>query len=143
MPQDKDGKLRTATLKQLKLGAFNLPAVPAFTGPSFEDARKATGVDIEGAIGSGILGLFRCSLTEGGRTLWIEDLPEELVRLLEDQAAAQGIALPGSGPSGAPPPTSGGPPAPPVVPPLVPTGTPKGSAAPPAPLPTGKSGGAK
>lgn len=131
VPQDKDGKLRTATLKQLKLGAFNLPAVPAFTGSSFEDARKATGVDIEGAIGSGILGLFRCSLTEGGRTLWIEDLPEELVHLLEDQAAAQGIPLPGSAPpagSGAPgaappppaapPPAGGG--APPVVAPFAP-----------------------
>lgn len=143
VPQDKDGKLRTATLKQLKLGAFNLPAVPAFTGPSFEDARKATGVDIEGAIGSGILGLFRCSLTEGGRTLWIEDLPEELVRLLEDQAAAQGVALPGSGSPGAPPPAPFTAPALPVVPPLVPTGGPRGSAAPPAPLPPGKSGGAK
>lgn len=145
VPQDKDGKLRTATLKQLKLGAFNLPAVPAFTGPSFEDARKATGIDIEGAVGSGILGLFRCSLTDGGRTLWIEDLPEELVKLLEDQAAAQGIPLPG----GAPPPAGSGAPGPgapasppgsasPVVPPLVP---PKGAPSPATPTP--KAPGAK
>jgi hypothetical protein len=142
VPQDKDGKLRTATLKQLKLGAFNLPAVPAFTGPSLEDARKATGIDVEGSIGSGILGLFRCSLTDGGRTLWIEDLPEELVHLLEDQAAAQGIPLPGSAPpagSAAPPPAAppGG--APPLVAPFAPGAAGAGSAAPPAP----KAPGAK
>lgn len=126
VPQDKDGKLRTATLKQLKLGAFNLPAVPAFTGPSFEDARKATGIDIEGAIGSGILGLFRCSITDGGRTLWIEDLPEELVKLLEDQAAAQGVQLPGG-----PPPNGGPPPAGTGAVPVPPA--PPGTGAPPAP----------
>lgn len=73
----RDAKLRGTTLPMLRLGAFDIAGVPAFFGPNFADARTATGIEIEGAIGAGLLARYRCTLAAEGRAMWLEDFPED------------------------------------------------------------------
>lgn len=123
---------KAGRLPFLKLGAFDVPDVPGVLGPSFSDVAGATGVDVHGAIGSGILAAFRCTFTDDGRALWLEDLHEWLLRMMEEPMFAPQ-------PAGAPPAGSGAPPKGAPPPP------PRGSADRPAPQPlapaAGKGGG--
>ena len=103
--------MKASRLTALKLGAFDVPDVPGFFGPTFSDIQAATGMDVHGAIGSGLLAAFRCTLTDAGRAMWIEDLPPIVVELLQQQMMQQQQqqqqqrqpAAPGGAPSGAPP----------------------------------------
>lgn len=115
----------------MRLGAFDLPEVPAIASPSFSGMQAATGMDVNGAIGAGLLALFRCTFTDGGKALWIED-PEQL-----SQSGLQGPA--GEQPSG-PAPQPSGPageqPAPQLNGPApLPSGSTSPGAAPAAPAP--------
>ncbi len=125
---------KAGRLPFLKLGAFDVPEVPGVLGPSFADVAGATGVDVHGAIGSGILAAFRCTLTDDGRALWLEDLPEWLLKMMEEPMFAPRHP-PGAAPAG-----SGAPAKPGAAPPA-----PAGSAQPPAARPlapaAGKGGG--
>jgi hypothetical protein len=111
--------MKGGKLPYLRLGAFDLPEVPVVHGQGFTDIQAVTGMDILGAIGSGLLGLFRCTLTDGGRVLWVEDNDQVLQML---QQAPQ--APPAGAPGGAPPASSGGAPptlsAPTLLPPVPP-----------------------
>jgi hypothetical protein len=119
--------VKSGRLGTVKLGAFDVPDVPGFYGPSFTEIQAATGMDVHGAVGSGLLAAFRCTLTDGGRAMWIEDLPQEIIDLLNQQMMQQ--APRGTPPNGAPPPPAGS--APPAPPPP-PAGAPK-----PGPAPAG------
>jgi hypothetical protein len=130
-PFPPDTHLKAGRLPFLRVGAFDVPDVPAFLGPSFADVQAATGMELNGAIGSGLLAAFRCTLTDGGRALWIEDVPPWVQQMMQ------------APPSGPPP--EGGPPAgaprgPGAAPPGAPPGAPpppseKGPLAPPKPAP--------
>lgn len=61
---------RMARLAMVSVGAFEVTDVPGFYS-SFTDARAATGMDVHGAIGSGMLAALRTTFTEGGRAMWI------------------------------------------------------------------------
>lgn len=102
-PNDKGSKLSA-----LRLGAYSIPGVPGYAGPSLSSVRGAVGVDVVGSVGSGLLAFFRCTLMDNGRALWIEELPD----------LAPPTPLPASGP--APSPETGSAPrptAPPAAPP--------------------------
>jgi hypothetical protein len=125
-------ELREGVLPMLRLGAFDIPRVPGLQGDSTVKEREdMLGIELDGLIGAGLLSTFRVTLVDGGRTMWLEDLPAE--------ALNQPSLLP-------PPEAEGAPPAaePPVEEPTKPAGKPgakapalkgSGSAAPAAAAP--------
>jgi hypothetical protein len=68
-------EIRHGTVSAMKLGAFTLPEVPAVSGPSFDRLEKELEVDLDGAVGAGLLASFRLTLSEGGRVMWVEQAP--------------------------------------------------------------------
>jgi hypothetical protein len=65
-------------LPSLKLGAFEVPRVPGIAGESVIKQREdGLGIELDGLVGSGLLATFRVTLVDGGRTMWLEDLPQE------------------------------------------------------------------
>jgi hypothetical protein len=70
--------LRAGVLPSLRLGAFDVPHVPGIQGDSILKERGAgLGVAVDGLLGSGLLATFRMTLIDGGRSMWLEDLPPE------------------------------------------------------------------
>lgn len=77
-PNPQAPSLRGAVLPSLRLGAFDVPQVPGLDGEAAVKEREdGLGVDIDGLLGAGLLATFRMTLLDGGRTLWLEDLPIE------------------------------------------------------------------
>lgn len=91
------GNLRAGTLPLLRLGAFELPDVPGIYGAPVEELEKGLDVDLDGLVGSGLLAPFRVTLVDGGRTMWLEDIPQEAL------AAQRGLAPLPPEPTDAPP----------------------------------------
>jgi hypothetical protein len=78
LPVPGGGELRHGVLPSLRLGAFEVPRVPGITGESVIKQREdGLDVDLDGLVGSGLLATFRVTLVDGGRTMWLEDLPQE------------------------------------------------------------------
>jgi hypothetical protein len=72
------GPIRQGVLPSLRLGAFDVPHVPGLEGDSaVKEREQGLGVDIDGLLGSGLLATFRITLFDGGRSMWLEDLPPE------------------------------------------------------------------
>jgi hypothetical protein len=72
------GSLKTAVLPSLRLGAFDVPHVPGLQGDSvLKERNEGLGVQVDGLLGAGLLATFRMTLIDGGRGLWLEDLPAE------------------------------------------------------------------
>ncbi len=84
-------------LPMLRLGAFEIPNVPGILGAPIHDVEKSLGVELDGFAGSGLVATFRVTFADGGRTVWLEDLPAEVleqeaqarVRQAEEAAAAR------------------------------------------------------
>ena len=71
--------MRAGTLPLLRLGAFELPDVPGVYGAPVGDLEKGLDINLDGLVGSGLLAPFRVTLVDGGRTMWLEDLPQEAI----------------------------------------------------------------
>lgn len=72
------GSMREGVLPSLRLGAFEVPHVPGVEGDgSIKERGEELGVNIDGLLGSGLLATFRMTLIDGGRSMWLEDLPAE------------------------------------------------------------------
>jgi hypothetical protein len=71
--------LKHGMLPMLRLGAFEIPNVPGVLGPKVADLEQALAVDLDGFAGSGLFATFRLTFADGGRTLFIEDLPPEVI----------------------------------------------------------------
>jgi hypothetical protein len=125
IPGDPEQKLRDGVVPLMKLGAFDLKNRSGLYGIPLADLERATAIDLDGIIGSGLLYLYRCTFADGGRILWIEDDTEEMAALL---ARPPQPAAPT--PSAAPQPG-------PAAPGLSPNATPKAG---PAPRATPKAG---
>jgi len=67
--------LKQGLLPHLNLGALEVPGVPGVHGAPVEEIEKGLDVDLDGMVGSGLLAAFRATLVDGGRVLWLEDLP--------------------------------------------------------------------
>jgi hypothetical protein len=75
------GNLRHGVLPLLRLGAFDVPHVPGLEGDgAVKEREQGLGVDIDGLLGSGLLATFRVTLFDGGRSLWLEDMPPEALQ---------------------------------------------------------------
>lgn len=103
-------------LPMLRLGAFEIPNVPGVFGAPIEEVEKEVGIDLDGFAGSGLFSTFRLTFAEKGRTLWLEDLPPDVIemrRRLVERAASRVVAprTPSAGPA-APAPAGSAPGAP-------------------------------
>lgn len=114
------GGLRQTSLESVQLGAYDVPNVPAVNGVPFKDLEEKLDMDLDGLIGSGLLGAFRVTWTDGGRALWLEDAAT-FVGGTPDPRSTQ------------PPPSDDAAPIDPAAPP--PAGAPAPAAPPPAAAP--------
>ena len=72
------GNLRQGVLPLLRLGAFDVPSVPGLAGNEpVKEREDGLGIELDGLVGSGLFASFRVTLVDGGRTMWLEDLPRE------------------------------------------------------------------
>jgi hypothetical protein len=92
-PEPGTPNLKTGTLPSLKIGAFDLPKVPAVEGAPMGDILANIDLDMGGIVGAGLLSVFRVTFGDDGRFMWIEP----------DPVMMQGMAPPGA------PPTPGAP----------------------------------
>jgi hypothetical protein len=77
-PVPNTASMRAGILPSLRLGAFNVPQVPGLhSDRDIKDREDGLGVELDGLIGSGLLATFRMTLVDGGRTMWLEDIPAE------------------------------------------------------------------
>jgi hypothetical protein len=73
--------LRHGIIPSLRLGAFDVPHVPGLEGEgAVKEREQGLGVDLDGLLGSGLLATFRVTLIDGGRAMWLEDLPREALQ---------------------------------------------------------------
>ncbi|MGE5784794.1 MAG: hypothetical protein ACM3ZE_09385 [Myxococcales bacterium] len=68
-------KLSQGILEQLSLGALEVPGVPAVAGVGIAEIEKPLELDLDGIIGSGLMLVFRVTLADKGRTMWLEPMP--------------------------------------------------------------------
>lgn len=74
-------ELRQGILPLLRIGAFEVPRVPALSADgAVKEREENLGIGVDGLIGSGLLATFRVTLVDRGRTMWLEDLPAEALR---------------------------------------------------------------
>jgi hypothetical protein len=97
------GGLRHGVLPLLRVGAFQVPSVPAVYGAPVKELEDGLGVHLDGLVGSGLLAAFRVTLVDDGRTMWLEDNPAAL-GARRRPPPQQGGQLQLTPPSGAPPP---------------------------------------
>lgn len=72
------GSLRAGTVPLLRLGAFDVPSVPGLAGNEpVKEREESLGIELDGLVGSGLFASFRVTLVDGGRTMWLEDMPRE------------------------------------------------------------------
>lgn len=89
------GGLKHGMLRALRLGAFDVPEVPGVWGAPLDEFEKGLDIDLDGMLGAGLIGAFRVTLVDGGRSMWLEDSPV--------MAAAPRPSSPGSAPANPPP----------------------------------------
>jgi hypothetical protein len=95
--------LKTGTLPSLKIGAFDLPKVPAVEGAPMGDVFANVDLDMGGIVGAGLLSVFRVTFGDEGRFLWIEPDPGMM-----QSGGAPSPAFAPSVPAAAPPTAPGG-----------------------------------
>jgi len=139
VPDIQEGELRTGSVPLLQFGTFKIPQMPGVYGAPIESVEKELNIDVDGAVGAGLLSEFRLTFSDGGRVLWVEQ------RQLSDEAMPQLPSSVGAPPTGGLP--GGGPGLPGAGGPLVPGATnildpgeiaPGGEGEPPAPGPETK-----
>ncbi len=70
--------LRHGVVPSLRLGAFDVPHIPGLEGEgAVKEREEGLGIELDGLVGSGLLATFRVTLIDGGRAMWLEDLPRE------------------------------------------------------------------
>lgn len=89
------GDLRHGVLSMLRLGAFEIADVPGVFGAPVSAVEKEIEADIDGFAGSGLFATFRLTFADEGKTLWMEDLPREVMEMHHELSAqAQQAARP-------------------------------------------------
>lgn len=74
-PLPNEPKLKEGAVPMLRLGAYDVPQVAGVAGVEFATIEEVLGIDLDGVVGSGLLGGFRVTLGHGGRTMWVEEEP--------------------------------------------------------------------
>ena len=97
------GSMRAGVLPLLRIGAFELPEVPGVHGAPVEELETKLKVNLDGLAGSGLLAPFRVTLVDGGKTMWLEDVPPEARAYRGSRRSPKSSTAPSAAPS--PPPT--------------------------------------
>jgi hypothetical protein len=92
-------------LPSFKIGAFDLPKVPAVEGAPMADVLANVDLDIGGIVGAGLLSVFRVTFGDDGRFLWIEPDPMMTQSMGPPPPPP---AAPGTAPAGSASPPKGG-----------------------------------
>jgi hypothetical protein len=80
-PNPQLASVKTGILPSLRLGAFDVPQVPGLHNDAgVKEREDGLGIELDGLVGSGLLATFRITLIDGGRTLWLEDIPIEALQ---------------------------------------------------------------
>lgn len=95
--------LSQARLPFLRLGAYEIPDIPAVHGAPLGEFEKGLDVDLDGLVGSGLLAAFRITLVDGGRSIWLEDTSQPLPAGAPPDGAGTDLPDTGSVPPGAGP----------------------------------------
>ncbi len=64
--------VRTGTLPNLRLGSFDMPQVPAMQAKDLPELRTQLDMDLGGVVGASLLSVFRITLGDEGRFMWLE-----------------------------------------------------------------------
>jgi hypothetical protein len=115
--------MKLGFLPYFKLGALDLPQIPAMQGAPLNEYKSSFDVDMGGVVGAGLLSAFRVTFADEGRYLWME-LDPSLLQGPEPRRAPPPSALP-PGPAAAPPPAALPPPPAPGAPKAAPKPKPK------------------
>ena len=75
MPDAPDGELRSGPIPMLQFGAFKLPQLPGVYGAPIARVERELDINIDGAVGAGLLASFRLTFSDQGRVLWVEQRP--------------------------------------------------------------------
>ena len=97
---------KMGTIPFFKLGAVDLPQIPAMQGANVGEYRQTFDVDVGGIVGAGLLSVFRVTFGEDGRWVWLELDPSIMGGQPEPRRGRPDVDLP-------PPPTGGPVPTPP------------------------------
>jgi len=68
-------ELRSGSIPLLQFGAFKLPQIPGVYGSRLGAIEQELSIDLDGAVGAGLLADFRLTFSDGGRVLWVEQSP--------------------------------------------------------------------
>ena len=88
------GDTKHGVLPMLRMGAFEIPNVPGIFGAPIAAVEKEAGIDLDGFAGSGLFATFRLTFADEGRTLWLEDLPPDVIamrRALAEKARTRAV----------------------------------------------------
>lgn len=115
---------KVGMLPYFKLGALDLPQVPAMKGAPIAEQKNNFDVDLGGIVGAGLLSAFRVTFGDDGRYLWFEMDPSMMgqgapLNGPEKPPPTSPSAPPGTGPGQPPagPPKAGPPKSPKAEPP--------------------------
>lgn len=64
--------VRTGTLPNLRIGSFDMPQVPAMQAKDLPELRTQLDLDLAGVMGASLLSVFRITLGDDGRFMWLE-----------------------------------------------------------------------
>jgi hypothetical protein len=85
---DPTRKLTSGSVPLFRLGALELPAVPAIYGSPIERMERELNVDVDGVVGAGLLANFRVTFADGGRVMWVEQNTISALRPTTPSSAA-------------------------------------------------------
>jgi hypothetical protein len=74
-PVAQDSKLKQGMVGMVRLGTFDIPQVPAVYGTPIGEVEKSLELELDGVLGGGLLAVFRVTLIDQGRALWLEEMP--------------------------------------------------------------------
>lgn len=66
---------KRGTIPMVRVGGFELPKIPAIGGGDIANVQPTEPIDLCGVVGAGFLQAFRVTMTEGGRSVWLETDP--------------------------------------------------------------------
>lgn len=95
--------MKAGLLPMLRLGAFEVPEIPGVYGAPVKELEEGLQMDFDGLVGSMLLAAFRVTFIDGGRAMWLEDMPPELQQMMRGAPEPAAPAAPAQPPpAGAP-----------------------------------------
>src|SRR5262249_45357432 len=74
-PEPDAEDMKAGPVPSLKLGGYDLQAIPAIEGAPIGDIQQNVDVELGGVLGASLLALFRVTFADDGRFVWLEPDP--------------------------------------------------------------------